>query len=134
MTNIDPSRLAAIFRGLSSTESQKTTVENKKTIDSTTKDKVASIDLKSSPQRDKETLKKNIYLRLTKLKNQDPSKFKEKAPAIVIKEILIWEFGDNLLNHPEFNYFSQTIINQVKGHNELEAYLSKLIDSFDSIG
>lgn len=131
MTNIDPSRLAAIFRGLSSTESQKNTVENKKAIDQNNKDKVASIDLKSGPQRDKENLKKNIYTRLTKLKAQDATTYREKAPAIVIKEILLWEFGDNLLQHPEFNYFSQTIINQVKGHSELEAYLSKLIETIE---
>jgi hypothetical protein len=126
MTNIDPSRLAAIFRGLSSTESQKNTVENKKSMAQPSKDKVASIDVKSNPQRDKENLKKNIYLRLSKLKAQD-AEYKEKAPAIVIKEILLWEFGESLLQHPEFNYFAQTIIDQVKGHIELETYLDSLI-------
>lgn len=130
MTNIDPSRLAAIFRGLSSTESQKKAIDKKQGIEQPNRDKVASVEIKSNPDRDKENLKQNIYARLSKLKAQDPA-YRDKAPAIVIKEILLWEFGEGLLQHPEFNYFSQTIINQVKGHSELEAYLTSLVEAIE---
>lgn len=129
MTNIDPTRLAAIFRGLSAKESQLKTSKKESSVDSTQKEKVASVEIKSNLQRDKDQLKRNIYLRLSKLKAQDGS-YQEKAPAVVIKEILLWEFGETILQHPEFHYFSQTIIDQVKGHKEMEAYLQDLIRKF----
>ncbi len=75
-------------------------------------------------------LKKNIYAGLSKLKWQDPN-HRKKAPSIVIKEILLWEFGECLLQHPEFNYFSNTILNQVREHVQLENYLSELISMIE---
>ena len=129
MTNIDPTRLAAIFRGLSAKESQNKTLSKNSSVESSNKENVASVEIKSNLQRDKDQLKRNIYLRLSKLKAQDAS-YQEKAPGVVIKEILLWEFGEGILQHPEYNYFSQTIIDQVKGHKELEAYLKDLIKKF----
>ncbi len=127
MSTIDPSRLLAIFRSLSASESQKNAVEDQKKLGQARHEAVKSVDIKSNLQRNKEDLKRNIYLRLQKLKQQDPQ-FREKAPSVVIKEILLWEFGDNLLQHPEFNHFLQTIVSQVGGHHELDGYLAGLIE------
>lgn len=133
MTNIDPARLAAIFQALSSTELKKKDLDaSQQAAKNPTRDKVASVDVKPDLRRDKQTLKKNIYLRLQRLKSQEGDYF-EKAPAVVIKEILLWEFGEDLLQYPEFNFFLQTIVCQVKGHLELETYLSALIANVEGL-
>lgn len=127
MSTIDPARLAAIFRSLSANESTKNAIENKKSTRQS-ENHIASIDMKRGSHRDKETLKKNIYLRLSKLKLQDKL-YQEKAPTIVIKEILLWEFGENFLQHPEFQHLTQTIIDHVKNQSDLDKFLGDFINA-----
>lgn len=130
MSNIDPARLAAIFRGLSSTDVQKNRIDKKQMSKLAMGEKSASIDVMPDGTRNKENLKIAIYKRLLALKESDEN-YGEKAPAVVIREILLWEFGEVMLQHPEFNYFCTTIINQVRGHSELQSYLSNLIENFN---
>ena len=125
MNSIDPTRLIAIFRSLSAKESNKNISDNKRAT-SQTENQTVSVEMKGGARRDKETLKKNIHSRLSKLKVQDKH-YQEKAPTVVIKEILLWEFGDNFLQHPEFQHISQTIINDVRNHSELDKFLRNFI-------
>lgn len=130
MTNIDPSRLTAIFRALSSTETYKSqsaesNPEKKKTSAS------KSISIEEKPKRDKEALKEILSIRLKKLKKEDPE-FQKKAPLIAIKEILLWEFGEDLINHPDFNYISQVVTEQVNTNQPLHNYMEKLINNYSS--
>lgn len=128
MSNIDPARLAAIFRGLSSTDAQKNRIEKKQMSKLVMGEKSISIEVLSDGARNKENLKVNIYKRLLALKESDEN-YGEKAPAVVIREILLWEFGEVMMQHPEFNHFCTTIINQVRDHSELQSYLSNLIEN-----
>lgn len=128
MTNIDPTRLTAIFRALSATEtnkSQSTESNPEKKKASATK----SISIEEKPKRDKENLKKALSIRLKKLKKED-AEFHKKAPLVTIKEILLWEFGEELINHPDFNYISQIIVEQVHTNEALQDYLENLINTY----
>lgn len=128
MTNIDPSRLTAIFRNLSTTETPKNTTPGDKDITGKKNESSPSVEIKKNASKSKGELKKQLAARLIKLNQQDAS-YSEKAPVVVVREILLWEFGENMLNHPEFNHLTQLIVTQVKDNEELTAYLEKLIDS-----
>lgn len=130
MSNIDPSRLAAIFRGLSTTDAQKNRAEKNQTPRVMSDGKAPSIEVRQDGRRNKENLKRNIYKRLIALKESGEN-YGEKAPAVVIREILLWEFGEGMMQHPEFNHFCITIIDQVRDHSELQSYLSNLIDNIN---
>lgn len=128
MTNIDPSRLTAIFRALSATETYKSqsaegNLDKKKTSLS------KSISIEDGSKRNKEKLKQALSLRLKILKKEDPE-FQKKAPLVAIKEILLWEFGEELINHPDFNYISQIVTEQVDTNKSLHDYMKKLITTY----
>lgn len=130
MTNIDPTRLTAIFRALSATEAQKNqsaegALEKKKTTSS------KSITIETKAKRDKEDLKKALSMQLKKIKKEDPN-FSTKAPIIAIKEILLWEFGEDLMNHPDFNFISQMVVDQVNTNKPMEDYLKNLIQIYST--
>lgn len=123
MSTIDPARLTSILRSLSVKKLDKTNAaENKNHI----RDTSPSLIIDKTKERDKEQLKKNLRERLTRLKKQDPD-FGNKAPATVIKEILLWEFGENIMLHPEFNHIASNIASQVDASKKLSDYLKVLV-------
>ncbi|GGY84842.1 hypothetical protein GCM10011613_32360 [Cellvibrio zantedeschiae] len=123
MSIIDPTRITAIFKTLSVTSSDganthKSTIEKKAGA-------AASLKIDNSQERDKEKLKKNLQTILKKLKEQD--NFEEKAPKAVIKEILLWEFGDEFFNHPQFNRISQTVSEQMLTKKHSKDYFFRIV-------
>lgn len=123
MSTIDPARLTSILHSLSVKKLDKTTAtENKNHIPDTS----PSLIIDKTKERDKEQLKKSLRERLTRLKKQDPD-FENKAPAAVIKEILLWEFGENIMLHPEFNHIASNIASQVDTSKKLSDYLKVLV-------
>ena len=124
MADIDPSRLSAIFRALSSKESMRAC--DNKNYGSKSEVSAHSITIQKTNTKSKEYLKSKINLRISKLKKTDVA-FQEKATAVTIQEILLWEFGDEIINHPDFNLLSLSIIKKVTKNHELFAYLQKFI-------
>jgi|GEM_PF-5610420 len=83
-----------------------------------------SITIQKTNTRSKEHLKKCIKHRLSKLKKSDTD-FQAKATVVTIQEILLWEFGEDIINHPDFNLLSLSVTNQVAKNHELTAYLQQ---------
>lgn len=128
MPPIDPTHLTGIFKTLSPTEAIKHHGEkNKKTIPKNN----PSIEVKGAHERSKEELKKQLRYALRKQKTEDKN-FAANAPAIAIKEILIWEFGEDILDHPEFKHFSDVVVKELAANKELAAYIKNLIKSYTS--
>lgn len=125
MSVIDPTRITAIFRALSVTASDSANT-HKSTIDKKA-GATASIKIEGGQERDKDKLKKNLQAILKKLKEQD-SAFEEKAPKVVIKEILLWEFGEDFFNHPQFNRISKTVSEQMLAKQSSKDYFFRVVD------
>ncbi len=119
MPEISPIRLAEIFRSLSSTTKR---TEKKKSRKSHEPEPNRS----PEPVRDKTVLKEKLIKRLEKL-DRDKSDYIEDASLITIQEIIIWEFGNEILNHPEFKIISSTIANNIVKSPELNEHMSLFI-------
>lgn len=126
MTTIDPARLVSILQALSFKN-----IPNKQGVLNRGKSTGAPVSLviEKKNYRDKEQLKRNLRERLKRLKSQPD--FIEKAPEVVIKEILLWEFGENFISHPEFNFISKNILSQVNSMDVLHKYMSEFIRDKD---
>lgn len=124
MSKIDQSRFSAIFKGLASTgtsNSANIKFDNKKVATT------PALLINKAEKKSLEELKKKIGDKLVKLKLQDDS-YRERAPQVVVIEILLWEFGEEFLNSPSFKYLSQEIAKQIATTNDLSIYLNKLLD------
>lgn len=128
MQNIDPTRLSAIFKSLATRESviesKSETKQGEPAIHSG-----PSLAIKKVAARDSDLLKQNLRSKLRKLKAQNTD-FETKAPLIAIREILLWEFGEDILNHPDFNHFTQVVTREVSSSAELLAFLKSLISNY----
>lgn len=128
MPPIDPTQLTGIFKTLSSTEAIKPHGEKSK---KTSHKNAPSIEVKGTRERSKDELKKQLRYRLRKQKVEDKN-FAANAPAIAIKEILIWEFGEDILDHPEFKHFSDIVLKELAANKELAAYIHNLINNYSN--
>jgi hypothetical protein len=131
MTTIDPARLASILRSLSIKEMS--TAANTRTSERKLSTSAPSLVIDKSKQRDKDQLRKNLRERLKRLKTQGID-FEQKAPGVVIKEILLWEFGENIILHPEFNHIATNISNQIHLTKVLNDYLITLVSELVNDG
>jgi hypothetical protein len=129
MSDIDPTRLSAIFRTLSSKDLMKTNEGGNRANKSEIPNR--SVTVQKTTVKDKDDLKKSIKQRILKLKTSDEN-FSAKIPIITIQEILLWEFGEDIINHPDFNHLSLSITERVTKNGELMAYLQQLIAEIKS--
>jgi len=130
MSAIDPTKISAIFRALAIKASDQARLQESK----------KETELKSSPlsraininrERDKEKLKKNLKQQLTKLKKVD-GEYEKKASNLVVKEILLWEFGDDFIAHPLFNLISQNISEKLLSKKNAQVHFHKFLDDLIS--
>lgn len=122
MTRIDPSRIAEIFRTLASERSEPVKHAKSDTGQST---KTANVTQKVK-NHDEDVLRQRLRKRLKRLSEEDGD-FSALAPEVTVKEVLIWEFGDNILNHPEFNHISHKITQAMLMNENISLHLQKLI-------
>lgn len=123
MPEIDPTKLYTIFRTLSSEVSKGKYI--KPDAAQSPKQPAPSLSFRKGPPRDKEALMKNLIKRLKEIKSDE--NYRSKAHTIAIQEILLWEFGENMINHPNFKQLSTSIAQQVAASKNLNAYLEKFI-------
>ena len=122
MNRIDPSRIAEIFRTLASERSEPVKHAKSDTGQST---KTANT-TQNVKNHDEEVLRQRLRKRLKRLSEED-SEFSALAPEVTVKEVLIWEFGDNILNHPEFNHIANKITKTMLMNENVSIHLQKLI-------
>lgn len=124
MSDIDPTRLSAIFRTLSSKDSTK--MRDGKNNVNKSEIPARSVTIKKTNIRGKDDLKKKIKQRMLRLKKSDVD-IETKMPIITIQEILLWEFGEDIINHPDFNHLSLSIAERVTKNGELMTYFQKFM-------
>ena len=69
--------------------------------------------------------------RLQRLSQEDID-FAEVAPEVTIKEVLIWEFGEQVMSHPEFNLLATKVARTMQGNEKIAFQLQKLIRDMTS--
>lgn len=123
MTRIDSTRLSELFRTLG-TNKRVSPEESQTPQKAINKDKLA-------PKRDKNVLKAHLSRRLKALK-ENSDRFEQEAPLVAIQEIMIWEFGDQFLNHPEFKHITQSIIATIEGSPRLSNHMQSMVENLSS--
>jgi hypothetical protein len=118
MPRINTGRISDILRSLSSPVSATKKTELAKNSSPIVKAKIQ--------KRDENTLKIKLISRLTELQKH-PEEFEKNAPLVAVQEIMIWEFGDQFLNHHDFKKITSLISYNIKDSPELTEHMSKMI-------
>ncbi len=122
MTRIDPLRIAQIFRSLASESGDQV---QRNSNEAQRKPLVTSPD-KEPKKHDKEVLRQRLRQRLQRLSQEDID-FSKVAPEVTIKEVLIWEFGEEVMSHPEFNLLASKVTRTMQDNEKVALQLQKLI-------
>ncbi|WP_185232965.1 hypothetical protein [Teredinibacter franksiae] len=80
----------------------------------------------SRAKRDPAVLKDNIAKRLKRLRAEGED-LTESAPTVTVQEILLWEFGEEILNHAEFKPVVDAIVNVISKNDQTKQHLIELI-------
>ena len=120
MSRIDPTRLTEIFRTLSSPASAQSHKTKKQESDKdATKAKPAGV-------RDLAVLKARMQQRLKKLKAESKN-FENEATIVAVQEILLWEFGPDILNHSSFKHITLKICGAIGSSTHLNEKLEQML-------
>lgn len=121
MSRIEASRLAQIMASLASTARKPEARPGG-----------SSHRASSTSARDVVTLKSNLRSRLGKLRQSSPQDFDTAAPAVLIQEILLWEFGSQIAENASFRKASQAISEALQASSDSALSLKRLINSLSS--
>lgn len=122
MSRIDASRIASVFRLLSTGKSGPAAIKDPGSQSTS----AATTNVVTNSKRDPEVLRQRLRQRLMRLK-QDNADFLSLAPEITIREVLIWEFGDTVLSHPDFNQVANSVSSSMQANSEVRHQLQALI-------
>lgn len=112
---IDPSRLSKLLLALNPrTEDSRKTSPGTKNFSS------------RAESRDIKVLKKRLQSRLKTL-SADAENYESVVSTIAIQEILMWEFGQDILDHPEFHRILTSITATILQDKKTAASMKKLI-------
>ena len=116
---IEPARLASLLQTLRN-ESKKTTETDGKSasVAASAKGKVS--------RRDPSILRSRLREKLLKLK-ADNTAYDQLAPTITIQEILAWEFGNMVLEYPDFHKVVGAVTDTMQRDPRLAASMALLI-------
>ncbi|MDU9030475.1 hypothetical protein [Pseudomonas mediterranea] len=117
MSRIDQTRLSQVLAALAKPKDRVTS----STANSTTAVKTGK------GAKDLEALRIRLQNRLQDLK-RNTKDFHEAATVITVQEILRWEFGENILEHPEFGNISKKVAETMLENQELERTLHGIVD------
>lgn len=116
---IDPSRLSRILGALSqppqAVSQQKTAATSNQKGTGTKK-----------ASRDIATLRSSLRTRLRKL-SFDDSHYDDTAFTITIQEILAWEFGADIMNHPDFQRITKSIVETMIQDEKVAMSMKKIV-------
>ncbi|WP_338474612.1 hypothetical protein V5F23_11280 [Pseudomonas sp. WP18] len=79
-----------------------------------------------------EVLRTHLQNRLRDLK--DTEGFHAAAPVITVQEILRWEFGESILEHPEFGSISKKVAETMLENQAMEKAIYTIVDRMLSPG
>lgn len=111
---IDPSRISQALQLLAKPAGAKLETATTKTSPTSAKPSTKTV----------EQLRTRLKVRLGKIR--DSAKFDEQAPMITVQEILLWEFGDNILENPNFEQVVQKVTSSMTTDERLSRALHKI--------
>ncbi|WP_431495053.1 hypothetical protein [Pseudomonas brassicacearum] len=117
MSKIDSTRLSQVLAALA---------KPKERVTSSAANNTSAAKVKKG-EKDLEVLRVNLQSRLRDLK-KNKEDFHEAAPVITVQEILRWEFGENILEHPEFGNISKKVAETMLENQELEKAIYGIVD------
>lgn len=119
MTQIDAARLSRVLASLT---------KPKERTDSTSKAGEAATGVargKTSALRDSAILKSRLSERLKALKKSSTD-FAEAAPIVTVQEILRWEFGEEIFQHPDFERIAGQVASVLMSDESLRGAVERV--------
>ncbi|WP_339527285.1 hypothetical protein [Pseudomonas sp. EA_35y_Pfl2_R111] len=120
MSNIDPARLSRVLASLSKPSERVNSSAAKGT------EKKASQSARKG-ERSSAVLRARLRERLVNLKKASAN-FNEAAPIVAVQEILLWEFGEAILERAEFESVAKKVAETMLEDKQLGAAISRIID------
>ncbi|BBH33909.1 hypothetical protein [Pseudomonas sp. St290] len=117
MSKIDSTRLSQVLAALA---------KPKERVNSSAANNANAAKVKKG-EKDLEVLRVHLQNRLRDLK-KGTEDFHDAAPVITVQEILRWEFGENILEHPEFGNISKKVAETMLENQELEKAIYGIVD------
>ncbi|WNO11353.1 hypothetical protein [Teredinibacter sp. KSP-S5-2] len=114
MSKIDSSRLSSIFQSLVNKS------EPTPKAQSIHKKYSPSLETVEQVKKSQTELKKRIRDRIAKI----PS---SSITTVVVQEIVIWEFGEEILDHPNFKEIATTIATSIENSPKLKDHMKEII-------
>ncbi|MCD6069513.1 MAG: hypothetical protein K0S42_29 [Microvirga sp.] len=117
---IDASRLSRLLLSLSKAPEK----AERKDVSRSSSSAVAP----SAPvrRRDADALRSRLRARLQELRRGSKD-FETQAPVVTVQEILRWEFGNQVLEHPDFQKVVQTVAGTLSADGRLGPALQAII-------
>jgi ABC-type microcin C transport system permease subunit YejB len=117
MARIDPLRIGRIFQTLSKPSAQSAGQSSVSTAKQNTSKQQANAS--GNKPRSKEALKASMVSRLSRVDKLSDG-YLNKATIIMVQEIMQWEFGEDIINHAEFNDIVTEIANTLLQHAQMK--------------
>jgi hypothetical protein len=117
MSKIDSTRLSQVLAALAKPKERVTSSATNNTSAAKTK----------KGEKDLEVLREHLQSRLRDLKRHTED-FHEAAPVITVQEILRWEFGESILEHPEFGSISKKVAETMLEDQALERAIYGIVE------
>lgn len=117
MSKIDSTRLSQVLAALA---------KPKERVASSTASNPSFVEARKGT-KDIEVLRARLQRRLRDLK-QNNGDFRKTAPVVTVQEILCWEFGEGILEHPEFNGISKKVADTMLENQQLEKAIYNTLD------
>lgn len=118
MSRIEPSRISQILASLVSAQSKAETSGRRHRTDGAKAGKA---------RRDISVLRVGLTTRLQQLRQISPEDFESAAPSVLIQEVLLWEFGSEIVEHDAFKRVVSAISDTLQASPEARDLLRQLI-------
>lgn len=119
MTQIDPARLARVLASIR--ELQGPAKAAKPVVEPSAPGQRRSA-------RDPAVLRARLRERLLKIDRSSPE-FASASPVITVQEVLRWEFGDTVLEHPQFDQVVRRVAQSLLSDTQTEASIRRVVDN-----
>lgn len=121
MSKISSSRIVEVFKTLSATATKAPASPPNSLPKKGSRKKL--LDLHSEA-----ALKDALRKRLSQLKASSEN-FEKEAPLVTIHEVMLWEFGDEILNHPSYKEISLAVTEQLTANETMKKHMANMIES-----
>jgi len=82
---------------------------------------------KNAERASVDVLEKRVIERIRKLDEKN-DEYPQHSIRIIVESIITWEFGDKVLNDPEFETLVTNVIDNMKSSSKLTVMLDEFID------